>query len=145
MPLEFLQLIGKENIEDTRLGDQVQLDMTVMFFDIRAFTSMSEHMTPQQNFDFVNSYFEQVCPIIREHSGFVVKFGGDGIMAAFPNRAEDAIDTAVAVLKQLKSYEALHTRDTERHLRVGFGVHAGSMMPGIVGEAERLQLSLIHI
>jgi len=55
--------------------------MTIMFTDIRSFASISEKMTYQQVFDFVNSYYEQVSPIIRTFKGFIVKYMGDGIMA----------------------------------------------------------------
>ena len=46
-------------------------------------------------FDFVNGYYEQVIPIIRTFKGFIVKYMGDGIMAVFPNRAEDALQAAI--------------------------------------------------
>ena len=46
-------------------------------------------------FDFVNSYYEQVSPIIRTFKGFFVKYMGDGIMAVFPNRADDALQAAI--------------------------------------------------
>ena len=65
--------------------------MAVMFSDIRAFTTLSESMTPQENFDFVNAYLRQVSPSIRAQGGFIVKYLGDGMMAVFPQGADDAI------------------------------------------------------
>ena len=51
--------------------------MTVLFSDIRSFTSLSEGMNPQENFEFVNDYLQVVTPVIYQHGGFVDKYIGD--------------------------------------------------------------------
>jgi adenylate cyclase len=56
VPKEFLQFLSKESIEEVMLGDQVEHEMTVMFTDIRSFTKISESLSPQENFDFINGY-----------------------------------------------------------------------------------------
>ena len=63
VPREFLSFLEKRSIVDVKLGDQVQREMTVLFSDIRAFTTLSEHMTPEENFKFLNSYLSQMDPI----------------------------------------------------------------------------------
>jgi class 3 adenylate cyclase len=55
-------------------------------------------------FDFVNSYYEQVSPIIRTFKGFIVKYMGDGIMAVFPNRADDALQAAITKQRCIAEY-----------------------------------------
>ena len=70
VPREFLDNLDKQTIAEVQLGDHVQRDMTVFFTDIRDFTALSEQLTPQQNFNFLNSYLEHVRPIIREPSRF---------------------------------------------------------------------------
>ena len=55
-------------------------------------------------FDFVNSYYEQVSPIIRTFKGFFVKYMGDGIMAVFPNRADDALQAAITKQQCVAEY-----------------------------------------
>jgi len=124
---------------DIQLGNHVSKKMAVMFSDIRSFTALSETMTPQQNFDFVNAYLREVSPKIREHHGFIVKYLGDGMMAVFPNGADDAVQGGIAKLQQVHRYNADRTNSGYQPIKVGVGVHFGQMMVGIVGEAERMQ------
>lgn len=84
VPFEFLNMLDKKSILDVNLGDQVQREMAVLFSDIRAFTALSEKMTPKENFDFINSYLDKVGPVIRDHKGFIDKYIGDAVMALFP-------------------------------------------------------------
>ncbi|MGC9313809.1 MAG: adenylate/guanylate cyclase domain-containing protein, partial [Sediminispirochaetaceae bacterium] len=83
VPKEFLRFLEKESLMDIQLGDPANHTMTVMFADIRDFTSLSEKLTPEENFKFINSYLNRMGPIIRNHGGFVDKYLGDGIMALF--------------------------------------------------------------
>ena len=62
MPRDFLKLLDKESIVDVRLGDHVEGEMTILFSDIRAFTTLSERTSPHESFDFVNSYLGAVVP-----------------------------------------------------------------------------------
>ena len=65
VPKDFLQILGKESILDVELGDQAQSDMAILFADVRSFTSLSERMSPGENFAFLNSYLDRVGPVIR--------------------------------------------------------------------------------
>jgi class 3 adenylate cyclase len=85
VPTEFLELLGRESLLKVGLGDSVQREITVLFSDIRAFTSLSESMTPEENFAFLNSYLGGVGPVIRQHRGFIDKYIGDAVMALFPS------------------------------------------------------------
>jgi two-component system sensor histidine kinase ChiS len=143
VPFEFLQFLNKQNITEAQLGDQIQQEMAILVSDIRSFTTLSEMMTPQQNFDFVNAYLGHVGPIIRQHRGFVVKYMGDGIMAVFPQRAEDALRSAIEQLRQMGVYNAERQQAGLMPVQIGLGLHAGKIMMGIVGEAERIQADLL--
>ncbi|MBE9094696.1 response regulator [Tychonema sp. LEGE 07203] len=138
-PDAFLEFLKKESIVDIQLGNHVSKQMAVMFSDIRSFTSLSETMTPQQNFDFVNAYLREVSPTIRENHGFIVKYLGDGMMAVFPNGADDALKSGIAKLQQVHRYNVDRLRSGYQPIQVGVGVHFGQMMVGIVGEAQRMQ------
>ncbi len=138
-PDAFLEFLKKESIVDIQLGNHVSKKMAVMFSDIRSFTALSETMTPQENFDFVNAYLREVSPKIREHHGFIVKYLGDGMMAVFPNGADDAVQGGIAKLQQVHRYNADRTHSGYQPIQVGVGVHFGHMMVGIVGEAARMQ------
>jgi two-component system sensor histidine kinase ChiS len=143
VPREFLRFLKIESIVDARLGDSVQAEMTIMFADIRSFTSLSESMSPQQNFDFINSYLSRVGPVIRQYNGFIDKYIGDGIMALFPNRAEDAVQAAIEMQHQVKIYNIHRQNSGYQPISLGIGLHTGTLMLGTIGEAERMESTVI--
>lgn len=143
VPREFLRFLKIESIVDARLGDSVQAEMTIMFADIRSFTSLSESMSPQQNFDFINSYLSRVGPVIRQYNGFIDKYIGDGIMALFPNRAEDAVQAAIEMQHQVKIYNIHRQNSGYQPIALGIGLHTGTLMLGTIGEAERMESTVI--
>src|SRR6185436_13335550 len=81
VPHEFLSYLKKQSLADVRLGDQVRQEMTVLFSDLRSYTTMSEAMSPEENFKFLNGYFGTMAPVIQAHSGFIDKYIGDAILA----------------------------------------------------------------
>jgi adenylate cyclase len=139
VPNEYLRFLRKESITDVHLGDHVSKVMAVMFSDIRSFTTISEAMSPQDNFNFVNAYLKRVSPEIRSHFGIIVKFLGDGMMAVFPEGADDAIASGVAKQRQVKEYNIQRAAKGFLPLEVGIGIHVGHMMLGMVGEESRMQ------
>ncbi|MEA5594191.1 ATP-binding protein [Rivularia sp. UHCC 0363] len=139
VPHEYLRFLSKESIIDVELGDHVSKEMAVMFSDIRSFTTLSESMTPQENFDFVNAYLRQVSPVIRDHRGFIVKYLGDGMMAVFPNGADDAVAAGIGKLKKVAEKNIIRNEKGQQPIKVGIGVHFGHMMVGMVGESARMQ------
>jgi predicted ATPase/class 3 adenylate cyclase/tRNA A-37 threonylcarbamoyl transferase component Bud32 len=142
VPKEFLQFLNHQSITDVQLGDQIQQEMTVMFSDIRSFTTISESMTPKENFDFINNYLNSVGPVIRQHQGFIDKFIGDGIMALFPTQVADAIEAAIAMHQQVALYNQSRAPSAPE-ITIGIGLHRGILMLGTVGEAERMQGTVI--
>ncbi|MDM8559347.1 response regulator [Candidatus Parabeggiatoa sp. HSG14] len=143
VPRTFLSLLGKQSITDINLGDQVEKEMTVMFTDIRGFTSISEAMTPQDNFDFINNYFGQMEPIILEYQGIIDKYIGDAIMALFPNCADDAVNAALAMLKTVVQYNQILQIADLPILQIGIGIHTGPLMLGTIGGQSRMDGTVI--
>ncbi|EAW34932.1 response regulator [Lyngbya sp. PCC 8106] len=143
VPHDFLRFLGHESIIDVKLGDHVQKEMTVMFSDIRSFTTLSEEMSPQETFDFINGYLKQVSPIIRTHNGFIDKYIGDGIMALFPQSAEDAVKCAVAMQKTVSLYNQEQQKQGKLPINIGIGLHTGTLMLGTIGEQERMESTVI--
>ena len=82
VPDEFLRVLQKKNINEVNFGDHISKEVAVLLSDVRSFTTLSETMTPEQNFDFVNRYFSNVSPGVREHEGMMVKYLGDSMMAS---------------------------------------------------------------
>jgi two-component system sensor histidine kinase ChiS len=143
VPHDFLRFLGHESIVDVRLGDQIQKEMTVLFSDIRSFTTISEAMNPQQNFEFINSYLSRVSPVIRAHQGFIDKYIGDAIMALFPESADDAVRAAVEMQKQVIIYNQHRQLSDYPPITIGIGLHAGTLMLGTIGEEERMESTVI--
>ena len=141
VPHQFLQQMGKRHILNVNLGDHAEREMSVLFSDIRSFTSLSENMTPKGNFDFINSYFGHVSPIIRNHSGFIDKFIGDSIMALFSRDSSDAISAAIEMLLSLREFNRSRTK--EAYVDIGVGIHTGKLILGTVGEEKRMESTVI--
>ncbi|MCR9141635.1 MAG: hypothetical protein NXI24_05225 [bacterium] len=143
VPVEFLQYLNRKSIADVRLGQFARSHMTVLFSDIRNFTSISERMTPEENFAFINSYLREMGPIIRRHEGFIDKYIGDAIMALFKGSGNRGVMAGVLMLKRLEVFNAERAAAGEDPIRVGIGLHTGDMMLGTVGEDERMQGTVI--
>ena len=143
VPHEFLNFLGQESIVDVKLGDQIQKEMTVMFSDIRSFTTLSEGMSPEENFAFLNDYLSRVSPVIRDHNGFIDKYIGDAIMALFPGSANDAVTGAIAMQKQVNIYNEERQQAGQKPISIGVGLHTGSLMLGTIGSQDRMESTVI--
>ena len=143
VPPQLLKNLGRTSIVDVKLGDQVNVEMSILFSDIRSFTAISEAMSPSENFAFVNAYLSRMGPIIRARRGYIDKFMGDGVMALFPDSAADAVFAAVEMQKELHSYNDEQNRSGAPQINVGIGINTGQMMLGTLGEADRMEGSVI--
>ncbi len=143
VPRNLIDFLGKTDIQDVELGDQVEKSMSVVFTDIRNFTSLSESMTPQQTFNMINSYFSVMNPVVTAHRGIIDKYMGDAIMALFPNQADDALNGALAMLSRLDEYNAGRERASYAAIRIGIGVNTGLLMLGVIGGANRMEGTVI--
>jgi two-component system sensor histidine kinase ChiS len=143
VPSDLLSLLEKESIIDVQLGDQVEKEMGIVFSDIRSFTTISEGMTPQENFDFINDYLSQASPIIRAHHGFIDKYIGDAIMALFPLSANDALDGAIAMQRQVTQINQDAVATGKPCITIGIGLHWGRLMLGTLGEERRMEGTVI--
>ena len=143
VPHQFLNLLGYESIIDVNLGDQVQQEMSVLFADIRDFTTLSETMTPQENFNFINAYLSRMEPAITSNNGFIDKYIGDAIMALFSDFADDAVKAGIAMLNILTNYNEDRQRVGYIPIKIGIGINSGSLMLGTVGGKSRMDSTVI--
>ena len=154
VPPQLLELLGKESILDVDWGLQVEKKMTILFSDIRGFASMSESMSPQQCFDFINAYLSYMEPAVLAHGGFIDKYIGDSVMALFPARGDDALRGALAMLAELGRFNAQRSlqqgelalensgrRSSE--IQVGIGMNSGLLMLGVIGGSNRMEVTVI--
>jgi len=143
VPQEFLRAMDKATIVDLKLGDHVKLEYSILFSDIRSFTSLSEKMSPEENFAFLNSYLRRMNPFIWENGGFIDKYIGDAIMALFPRGAGSALSAAVAMLSHLPIYNQHRASFGYAPIGVGIGVHSGTVMLGVIGHERFMQGTVI--
>ncbi len=143
VPRQFLQILNKDSIVDVQLGDHVQQEMSVLFADIRDFTSLSEQLTPQENFQFINAFFSRMEPAVIENQGFIDKYIGDEIMALFSGGADDAVRAGIAMQHRLADYNLHRMRSGYKPLKMGIGINTGSLMLGTVGGLSRMDSTVI--
>jgi adenylate cyclase len=133
---------------DQQLGGEL-VPVTILFSDIRSFTSISESMPPRELLDFLNEYFSGMVESVLTHNGVVDKFIGDAIMAVFgaPVPEEgDALNAVRSALDMRARLETINVGFRQRGLpeiRTGIGLHTGQVVAGNMGHAQRMEYTVI--
>lgn len=123
-------------------------DVVLLFSDLRDFTPLSESLSPEELIEVLNGYFGEMVAAIQKHGGMVDKFIGDAVLAVFgltegtENPAAAAVAAAREMQQRLKDYNA-RLAGRGLCLRSGIGVHAGEVVAGYLGSAERLEFTVI--
>lgn len=143
VPKEFLNFLDKQSVEEIQLGDQIEKNMTVMFTDIRSFTQISEALSPQENFDFINSYLNELVPIITKYGGFIDKYIGDSIMSLFPEDPDKALTASKEFKYAIEHFNQSLREQGKDPIRIGCGIHTGHLILGTVGTEKRLDTTVI--
>lgn len=144
VPYDFLHILGIDSILNLKLGAQVEKEMTIMFADVRSFTKLSEQMTLQENFKFINGYLGRVSPVIINHGGIIDKYIGDGIMALFPQQSvETALQAAINMQREVSDYNQHRQNSGYQTIAIGIGLHTGRLMLGTIGEPKRIEATAI--
>ena len=144
VPMRFLSALGRDHILEVQLGDQIEQEVTVLFTDIRSFTTISEQMTPMENFKFVKEYAEIMGPIIVNNGGFINQYLGDGIMAIFQRRPDDALQSCIDMQEAVREFNRERKgKPSFEPIKVGMGLHTGMLVMGIIGDDNRQDAALI--
>ena len=138
------------NADGLRLGG-VQRDATVLFSDVRGFTTLAETLTPPQVIDVLNHYLSEMSDAILNHGGTLVSYMGDGIFAVFgaPLELPDHADRAVAAAREmldvrLPRFNAwLREGGMSDGVRMGIGLNSGHVMSGHVGSERRVEYAAV--
>ncbi|MCL2925839.1 MAG: response regulator, partial [Trichodesmium sp. MAG_R04] len=143
LPKQFLRLLGHKSIVEVSLGESVQKDMSILFSDMRSFATLSESMSLEENFNFINSYLSRMEPLITANYGFIDKYIGDAIMALFGRCPDDAIQAALEMLLELNKYNIIRKQYNKSPIKIGIGINTGSLMLGTVGGINRMDTTVI--
>ena len=155
----FSRYVAEEVVEKLVAADRLPdlggeaLNVTILFADIRNFTTISEQLTPHEVVEMLNAYFGQICEIIWREGGTVDKFIGDAVMAMFgapvpqPDHARQALATALAMAAKAKEFQAwMAQRFLGKNLpefRIGIGVHSGEAVVGNLGSQKKMEFTAI--
>lgn len=137
-----------ENPGSFKLGG-VNQTITVLFADIRGFTSFSEKENPEKVVGLLNRYFSVMSEIIFAHGGTLDKYIGDGLMAIFgapnatPEDAENALKTAVTMQKRVATLNKELESEGLRRIHIGIGLHTGEATIGYIGSEQRSEYTAI--
>ncbi|GAB1432446.1 adenylate/guanylate cyclase domain-containing protein [Spirochaetota bacterium] len=143
VPRQILGFLNRKSIEEVELGDSSAETMAIMFVDIRSFTRMAEGMSPEEAFTFINEYLARIGPSVRANGGFVDKYLGDGFMALFPEGAEAALKCAIDIQARMKKYNIERKENGLAPFSVGIALHSGQLMLGTIGEAQRMDSTVV--
>jgi adenylate cyclase len=142
----YEQLVANPDL--ARLGGQ-RRQMTVLFSDIRGFTTVSEKGQPEEIVAILNEYFTRMVEIVFAHKGTLDKFVGDMVMALFgaplddPNHAEHAVDAALEMIRELNRLNEKWIAEGRPALDIGIGISTGPMIAGNIGSEAIMSYTVI--
>lgn len=138
-----------ENLDKLTLGGR-QANCTILFADVRNFTSISEKMNPERLVDLMNSYFDPIAQIIIKEGGYIDKFIGDAVMAIFgaphenSTHAEQACHAALLMQQRVRELAPVFKETFGvDSFRIGIGLHSGDVVVGNIGTRERLNYTVM--
>jgi adenylate cyclase len=150
VPEAVVSDVLKRTDSDLRLAAE-EVVGTVLFTDLRGFTSASEHLSPQVVFDVINHHLEEIANAVLDHGGTLLSYTGDGIMAVFgaPIAQEDHAQHAFAAADEIievrlpRWNDWLEENEIHEGFEMGIALNSGPFMSGNIGSAERLAYTAI--
>lgn len=137
-----------KNIDNLGLGGKKAV-VTVLFSDIRGFTSMSEKMSAQEVSELLNEYFSAMEPIVTKYNGIINKFIGDAVMAVFGEPIQDenhplnAVKCGYEMLKKVEELDSKWQKEGKPTIRIGVGINTGEVFVGNIGSEKRMEYTVI--
>jgi len=123
--------------------------VTMLFTDIRGFTTLTEQLGPQATVSMLNEYFTLMVDCIQREGGMLDKFIGDAIMAAFglpqagPDDADRAVRTAIAMIRSLDEWNSTRVADGKPPIGMGIGLNTDAVVAGNIGSPKRMDFTMI--
>ncbi len=125
------------------------VEASVLFSDVRSFTSLAEELGPQATVTLLNDYFTIMVECIQEQGGMLDKFIGDAIMAAFGlpvahgDDADRAVQSAISMISSLFEWNKERMQDGRRPIDMGIGINTGTVVAGNIGSPKRMDFTMI--
>ncbi|MBD2593306.1 HAMP domain-containing protein [Nostoc spongiaeforme FACHB-130] len=144
VPNKFILAIAPQGIENIEVGIAVTRHITILFCDIRGYTSISEMMTPIEIFTFLNDYLACIGQVIDRSGGFIDKYIGDAVMALFDDDNTDgALKAAILMQQALDQFNQERMQKELPKINIGIGLHRGEVVMGTVGFTGRIDSTVI--
>ena len=137
-----------QNIDNLGLGGKKSV-VTVLFSDIRGFTSMSEKMSAQEVSQLLNEYFSAMEPVVTKYNGIINKFIGDAIMAVFGEPIQDenhplnAVKCGYEMLQIVRKLDEKWLKENKPVIQIGIGINTGEVFVGNIGSEKRMEYTVI--
>ena len=143
VPNNQLRSMGVRSITEVKGGDYTEIAQSLLFSDIRGFTTISESKGNAELFGWLQKYFDVMSKVTIANSGFIDKFIGDAVFAVFTSPT-NAIDCAIAMHAAVQCLNAAFLSQRERDMiRIGVGVHHGLVCCGVFGDSSRLTCTMV--
>ncbi|CAJ1317755.1 HAMP domain-containing protein [Paenibacillus nuruki] len=143
VPKPFLDFLGKKDMTEVALGNQVEKEMCMMICSIRSFYQHTKGMETTEIFDLINLFLGSAGPRIRHAGGIINDYADASLFSLFPRWTEDAMEAALSIRGRLNEYNLEQLADGGRTLDVGIVIHRGNLLLGVVGEEERMANAVI--
>ncbi len=147
VPEQYLERIAPQGVESIQIGNFREEQLTILFCDIRGFTTIAESQQASETYTWLNVFFEQMGACISSNSGFIDKYLGDAILAVFDRHhfhSQDALNAAIMMQKSLINFnENRHQLKLKEPLKVGIGIDTGIGMIGTLGSEFRMDSTVI--
>jgi class 3 adenylate cyclase len=143
VPNQFLeQVLDQQSVRSGWFKEQT---LSIMFGDIRGFTTLAENMTSRNTFEWLNAFYKDITPYLSINRGFIDKFIGDEIMALFdqPQSADDAVQAAIDIQHSIQRFNENFPTSLPSVIQFGIGINTGEVTLGALGSSDRLNSTVI--
>ncbi len=129
-----MKLLRVNKLADVKLSNGVETNLTMLHVEIKDFYTMTNKMSSHETLDFLNGFLNDICPIIRQHGGFVDQYHFDGFSSLFSKNAH-ACEAALQIRKATEQYNQMN--DFPK-ITTNISIHSANVLLGTVGESERM-------
>ncbi len=152
VPEQFLNKIARNGIESIKFGYGEKVNISILFSDIRSFSTHSEILDSRILFDFINDYFNFFSDKVYANNGFIDKFVGDAVMSLFEGAddnqhygAIDAVNVAIALQYSLAEFNAIAVKkfNLRQKVAIGVGIHTGNVILGTIGSGKHMESTVL--